>query len=116
MNPRHAAAFLLLAVSVAAASAGDDLRFTADDPVVLPAMDTIGVNLAYSGDDNRNGTMAVEYRPAGGKWQSGHPGLRVQAYYRGAKEERREFATRLFSLKPGTEYEVRVTLTDADAM
>ena len=116
MNPRHAAAFLLLAVSVAAASAGDDLRFTADDPVVLPAMDTIGVNLAYSGDDNRNGTMAVEYRPAGGKWQSGHPGLRVQAYYRGAKEERREFATRLFSLKPGTEYEVRVTLTDADGV
>ena len=92
------------------------LTVTTDAPVVLPQMDTIGVNLVYTGDDNQNGAMTMRYRPAGAStWQDGQGGIRVFPTFNGTTS-RREFATRLFLLQANTQYEVQVTFTDPDGV
>lgn len=94
----------------------DGLTITADAPIVLPAYDTIGINVVYSGDDNKNASATIEYRTMGGQWQMGHYGLSVQASYYRSALNRTEFASRLFDLDPDTQYEVRVTIADPDGV
>lgn len=85
-------------------------------PVVFPALNTVGLAFPYTGDDDADGSMAVEYRRSGQEWRPGHPGLRVEAFYEGGTVARRELATRIFNLAPGTTYEVRATFSDPDGV
>ena len=112
--PGLATAVLCASLLSSRADSTNALTVNAEPPTILAALDTIGVNLAYAGDDNENGSMTLEYRPAGGNWRAGHPGLRVEAFYQAGKVARREFATRLFDLRPGTTTDVRTTFADPD--
>ena len=92
---------------------------TADAPLLYPAFETAGFNFIYTGDTNGDGSMAVEYRPAGsGTWQPGHEGVQVESYPRigGTPTQRFEYAGRLFGLTEGSDYEIRVTFSDPDGI
>ncbi len=66
-----------------------------------------GVVVTISGDDNRNGSAALEWRPTTGVFKAGHPLTRIDATH---------FVGSLFWLSPGTTYEARVTLSDPEGV
>ena len=88
------------------------------NPVKLTeALDTIGVNIAVTGDSNENAAMTMQYRLSGtSTWYGGQDGIRTQAYYRNSDTPNLELATRLFHLTPGTTYDVKVTLSDPNGV
>lgn len=113
---RFACLFCLLLTRAVFATAADRLTVLPDKPIVTPAFETAGINLVYTGDDNTNASMTVRYRPSGGTWKDGHPGLWVEAYPRGKTGPRMEFASRLFHLKAATTYDVEVAFSDPDGV
>ena len=67
-----------------------------------------GVRVAYSGDSDENGTVAVEYRQKGAAdWIPGHPMIRITGG---------RFVTSLFFLQENTTYEVRLTPEDPEGV
>jgi len=89
------------------AAAGDDTASVVLS--VVPTLECIGVISGFSGDNNRNNNATLEYREAGAvSWRSAPPlyGDRDNREYRGS----------IFWLQPNTEYEVRVSYTDADGV
>ena len=69
------------------------------------------------GDTNHNATCKLEYREAGGKeWRRGVDMWRVDSTGEIEKipEGQFIFAGSVFALEPGTKYELRLTLEDAD--
>jgi hypothetical protein len=77
----------------------------------------IGVLWELEGDINLNSKFTIEYRlPFGGDWESGalpmraHPGIEVS----GEQLDLNYWAGSVLFLKPGVEYEIRLTLTDPD--
>jgi hypothetical protein len=66
-----------------------------------------GVVLTVSGDDNRNATATLEWKPAAqATFRAAHPLVRVDAT---------RLVGSLFSLAPGQSYDARVTLADPEA-
>ena len=87
-----------------------------------PTLISLGFEWYIEGDDNRNAAVALEYRKASdGNWQEGLPLLRIQNE-RSVFDQTLDytapnmFAGSVFYLEPGTEYEVRFTLTDPDGI
>ena len=87
-----------------------------------PTLISLGFEWYIEGDDNRNATVALEYRKVGeGSWQEGLPLLRIQNE-RSVYDQTLDytapnmFAGSVFYLEPGTGYEVRFTLTDPDGI
>lgn len=85
-----------------------------------PTLMALGFEWYIEGDENRNASVSVEYRAAGsGTWKQGLPLFRL-----GGEEIRQGtsfqivtpnvFAGSIMDLDEGTEYEVRLTLTDPD--
>lgn len=86
-----------------------------------PTLHHLGFEWSIHGDDNRNATVAVKFRAVGkSEWRDALPLVRVggENVYR-----RREhldytvpegFAGSILNLQPGTEYECRFEMTDAD--
>ncbi|HEY3080352.1 MAG TPA: hypothetical protein VGM69_10635 [Chloroflexota bacterium] len=73
--------------------------------------DSIGVELLYDGDDDRNGTAALSFKKASegdGAWRDGLPLWQTV----GAGPPGRAFYGSALFLEPGTAYDVRVTLAD----
>jgi hypothetical protein len=69
---------------------------------------TVGVVVSVSGDDNRNATVDIDWRPSGGpSYLAGHPCLRIDDGH---------FVGSLFDLSPGTAYDVRLTVDDPDGV
>lgn len=69
----------------------------------------LGINWHFAGDDNRNASAAVEFRRKGTTpWRPALP-LWVHDF-----EKTLMFSGSVFRLAPGTEYEVKLTLTDPD--
>ncbi len=67
---------------------------------------SIGLIVAYQGDDNTNATAQLEYRERSATaWQKGHSLMRISG---------RRFAGSLFDLRAETEYELRVEVQDPD--
>jgi hypothetical protein len=67
-----------------------------------------GITVTVSGDDNRNAAVNLQWRLSGeSSFKSAHPLTRIDSTH---------FAGSLFWLKPGTDYEVQVTLTDPDGV
>jgi hypothetical protein len=79
-----------------------------------PTIVALGVQVLVSGDANRNGQVALSYRPQGSSdWRSALPPLRVlpETVYVAVPEQ---FAGSLFDLSPATTYEIRVWAADPD--
>ncbi|MGM0485225.1 MAG: hypothetical protein ACQESR_00485 [Planctomycetota bacterium] len=89
-----------------------------------PTLNNLGFRWYIAGDSNRNAAVTVAYRKAGGgAWREALPMLRVhheivtRYFYNGDMKHYRTgnlFAGSVFSLEPGTKYDVRFTMTDPD--
>src|SRR3954470_24411677 len=112
---------LLLAVSITALARAENSTVAATFTVEHPTLVNLGFEWAISGDTNRNATVAVKFREVGESgWREALPLMRIggENVYR-----RREnldytvpegFAGSILNLRPGTEYECRLRLTDPD--
>ncbi len=85
-----------------------------------PTLTCLAVEWLIKGDDNANGMVKVDYRTAGEKeWRQAMPLVRVPA---GSTENRtrptytweNKHSGSIFNLKPDTEYEIRLSLSDPD--
>jgi hypothetical protein len=86
-----------------------------------PTLHALGIEWHLSGDDNRNATVSVRYRPVGSAaWREGLPLLRI-----GGEETKYLavdhvapplFAGSLFDLQPGTAYEIALRMNDPDGV
>ncbi|MEP7362839.1 MAG: hypothetical protein ABI972_06255 [Acidobacteriota bacterium] len=108
---------LLLAATIYAQDATTPGRFHVEHPT----LENLGFEWAITGDANRNAAVAVQYRAAGeSAWRNALPLLRIGGEQVGRDRENLKyivpegFAGSILNLTPGTEYECRFTLTDAD--
>jgi hypothetical protein len=94
------------------------------ESIVEPAtLINLGFEWKIQGDDNRNATVAVQYRKKGqSEWKEALPLLRIgdEKVWR-AREfleywTPRLFAGSIFDLEQGTTYECRFTMSDPDGV
>jgi hypothetical protein len=79
-----------------------------------PTLHALGVQMLIRGDQNRNASVTVRYRPAGSSvWRPGPPLFRVfpETVPQPVPEQ---FAGSIFDLAPDTSYEIELHATDAD--
>jgi hypothetical protein len=89
------------------------------EPATLHAL---GFEWEIQGDDNRNASVTVKYRQAGDKdWKTGLPFLPLGHEFADENKDPKQnyqvprmFAGSIFDLRPGTEYDVQLTLKDPD--
>lgn len=80
-----------------------------------PTLQNLSLVWNFSGDANGNGRVAVKYRVQGETaWKSAMALRRVAAGSTGGWAWTARHAGSVFDLKPGTTYEVQLTLTDPD--
>ena len=115
---------LVLALSAATVTAPADLMAgNAAVPGQLlqesPTLECLGVRWAIGGDDNGNARVQVAWRESGGgTWRPGPDLFCVETA--AIREDHRPaggetlYAGSVFGLKPGTDYEVRLSLEDPD--
>jgi len=108
---------LILAAALRAQNGTTPGRFHVEHPT----LHNLGFEWAIAGDANRNATVAVQYRAAGeSAWRNALPLLRIGGEQVGRDRENLKyivpdgFAGSILNLTPGTEYECRFTLSDAD--
>jgi len=110
----------LCLAAVAALGAAQALAGDAMEPGALkleaPTVICLGVRWEVKGDANRNARVEVDYRIKGEpEWRKGLPLMRVDpraiAYGRKTPDM---FGGTIFDLRPGTEYEVRLKMSDPD--
>jgi hypothetical protein len=94
-------------------------EFIIEPPTLLCA----GFQWTISGDENRNATVAVQFRKKGSAyWNQGLPLLRIGGEKVYGHEQRwvytteNMFAGSIFNLEPGTVYECNFQLTDPDGV
>jgi hypothetical protein len=123
---RSLATLLALAAATAAAQApergGSDAVSAGELIVEPPTLINLGFEWWIDGDDNRNAAVSVSFRERGqSEWRPALPLLRLQRE-RIYSESRVDvvapnmFAGSVLDLTPGTEYEVRFVLSDADGV
>jgi hypothetical protein len=123
---RYLALLLALAATTAAAQApergGRDAVSAGELIVEPPTLINLGFEWWIDGDDNRNAAVSVSFRERGqSEWRQALPLLRLQGE-RIYSESRVDvvapnmFAGSVLDLTPGTEYEVRFVLSDADGV
>ncbi len=117
-SPVAVAAFLFLAAAVAR---GGDAVVPGELVVEPPTHECLGFEWDVTGDDNRNATVEVLYRPsAGGEWKKGHPLLRIKGEKTGSDKPAEAytcgnlFAGSVVDLAPGVGYEVKLAMSDPD--
>ena len=84
-----------------------------------PTLICLGFEWEISGDDNRNATVGVTYRESGEKvWRDALPLLRMggEKIFRAPYTVPNRFAGSILDLEPDTEYEVQLTMKDADGV
>ncbi|MFC2076477.1 right-handed parallel beta-helix repeat-containing protein [candidate division KSB1 bacterium] len=110
--------FVLVSIILIPAFAGD-ATVPGELSAPYPTLINIGLVWGIEGDDNLNGRVDVRYRPAGeSRWQDAMPLRRVPA----GESVRttpifkwdNKHAGSIFDLKPGTEYEINLKLSDPD--
>lgn len=112
------------AAAHSAAAPGDAAQALGDPVLETPTLHCLGVHWIVGGDANANAAVRVEWRKAGAaEWRNGPPLFRVE---RGAQlgEKGRSsvsvpaeawlFAGSVVLLDPDADYELRLTLADAD--
>jgi hypothetical protein len=118
MSIRHLL-FAALALPALAENAVEPGRFT----VQHPTLHNLGFHWAMRGDDNRNATVEVRFRPAGAAaWREALPLLRIGGERIFRRREHLDytvphgFAGSILNLEPGTEYECRFEMRDPDGV
>jgi hypothetical protein len=112
---------LLMALLTPAAWA-ENRTTTGEVIVEPPTLMALGLEWTIDGDDNRNAHVAMSYRKKGTeKWSPALDPLRIQneeVYARGALDWKAPnmFSGSVLDLDENTEYEVKLTLTDADGV
>ncbi len=85
-----------------------------------PTVLNLAIEWFIEGDDNQNGTVKVRFREKGtGTWREGMPLRRVPAGNSGKRTQpmytwNNKHSGSIFDLKPGTRYEIDLTLEDPD--
>lgn len=80
-----------------------------------PSFTAIGLQLVYTGDDNSNAAASLRFRRLGDAvWSDGLPLWRVPVNRVTWKTLPRQFSGSIFDLRPGTQYEYEIRLTDPD--
>ena len=113
-------AIVLLALA-AGALAADDAVHAGKFTVEHPTLHNLGFEWAISGDDDRDASVAVEFRKAGEvAWRQALPLVRIGGERVFRERENLDytvpdgFAGSILNLEPGTEYECRFKLADPD--
>lgn len=112
---------LVLALPRAFAQPGPGVM-PAEVIVEPPTLISLGFEWPIEGDANRNATATIEFRPRGQRaWRPGLPllrlgGERTVLWNTLDYTAPNMFAGSLLNLEPGTEYEVRLRLTDPDGV
>ena len=88
-----------------------------------PTLENLGFAWGITGDDNRNAEVAVQFRAVGDPaWRPAMPLLRIGGERVFRAREHLDytvppgFAGSIFKLRPGTEYECRLQLSDPDGV
>ena len=111
--------FLFLSSAILPQAFGMDATVPGEVTTPYPTVANLAVEWLIKGDENLNGVVTVEYRMAGeGEWRRGMPLRRIPAGK--GRTTRRPFlwenrhSGSIFDLRPGTEYEIRLRLSDPD--
>jgi hypothetical protein len=118
MSSRYLALAVLL-LPAAAQNAVEPGKFTVEHPT----LHNLGFHWAIRGDDNRNATVEVRFRPVGAAaWREALPLLRIGGERIFRRREHLEytvphgFAGSILNLEPDTEYECRFEMRDPDGV
>lgn len=129
MRVHTTAVLLALSILCAAGVRAENAAKPHGDPQLdAPTLLSLGAWWIVEGDDNKNATVACEYRKAGETgWRKGPPLFRVaKGAHKGFEKQHNErtktvvpdnawlFAGSLLLLQPDTEYEWKLTLKDPD--
>jgi hypothetical protein len=80
-----------------------------------PTILNLAVEWLIQGDDNQNGIVTVQFREKGQTlWKQGMPLFRVPAGKNIGFTWANKHSGSIFDLRPGTEYEIKLALTDPD--
>ncbi len=118
-----ALAFASLLSAGALAHGADRAQAGAGPQLDRPTLHSLGVYWVIGGDDDRDASIRLDYREAGtSTWRAGAPLVRVErgAHIMGSRGSRVAvpdgwlFAGSVLFLRPGTSYELRLTLDDPD--
>lgn len=125
LPPRvFAATFAALCAVVFSQHAGAQDGVAAGELTVEPpTLNALGFEWLIEGDDDRDSSVAVAYRPAGETtWREGLPLMRLQreamneVYGAYSWVSPNMYAGSVFDLEPATAYELRLTLADPDGV
>jgi hypothetical protein len=114
-------ALLLVAAASATAQTNDKLAQAGELVVEPPTTTALGLEWRIEGDTNRNASVALAWQRAGETaWHEGAPLFRLngESVQQGASFHYlapNMFAGSVFDLEPGTEYQLRLQLSDPDA-
>jgi hypothetical protein len=111
----------LFLVSISSpALAAENASIPGEISTPYPTIVNLAVEWLIDGDDNLNSVVLVQYRMAGAdKWRPASPLIRVPAGNTGKRtwptyRWDNKHSGSIFDLKPDTEYEIRLKLTDPD--
>jgi hypothetical protein len=111
---------LTLMISAASLLAQNQLIVPDKEAVILPSFTTLGFNLTYNGDANKNSRAVMSFRKSGeSEWREGHPGIRIGhagRFQPAVSGWQNEWAFRIFYLNPGTAYEIKIKFEDPDGV
>jgi hypothetical protein len=116
---RHLPAVFALLVLTAPALRAENAVTAKQLTVEPPTLICLGFEWDLTGDDNRNATVEVSYRPTGQRdWKEALPLLRMggEKIFRAPYTVPNKFAGSILDLQPETEYEVRLTMKDPDGV
>ena len=81
-----------------------------------PTLTSLGFQVLYSGDDNRNGSVTWRYRQQGQiPWRTAYPMLRVLPETVAGDVVPAQFAGSIVDLRPATTYEIEIQVQDPDS-
>ncbi len=111
---------LALALSYPSMAWAEDATTPGAVSTPYPTLTCLAVEWLIGGDDDEDGVVEVSYRAAGeSQWRQAMPLVRVPAGSTGKRTRptyswMNKHSGSIFDLKPGTEYEIRLSLSDPD--
>src|SRR4051812_48904738 len=109
---------ILLAIALAASAYAQNAVTAGQVHVDPPTLENLGFAWAIQGDANRNAKVDVQYKtPSEQAWHQALPLLRIGGEQIGRDRENLKyfvpagFAGSILNLKPGSEYDVRLTMS-----
>ena len=107
--------FLISIVLLGTNGFAQDSTISGELTTPYPTMINLAVEWNIQGDENQDGIVTVQYREKGEKiWKEGMPLRRVPAGENIGFTWKNKHSGSVFNLKPGTKYELNLTLEDPD--